>query len=210
MLNVNIEPKGKRKDLRAILKGLILVLLGFLAVLVPIAPAAAANHDTELRFLVGTGLLCSLAPNACPDVSRAANGDTVSLAGKGTISTGENDNDGAGKATGHGTFVHKNAEGGVIAHGTWKATNLLSFTPYGSGSVQGLSPNFQGGLATISITIRPDDAPQGTVLHGVLAIDCALGNPPATAKEGVTVTVPNLITFNTKVSGFTLFIANDE
>jgi hypothetical protein len=140
----------------------------------------------------------------------AANGDTVSIAGQGTISTGENDNHGAGSATGHGTFVHKNSEGGVIAHGTWKATSLLSFTLYGSGSVQGLPANFQGGLATISITIRPADAPKGTVLHGVLAIDCVLGNPPATAKEGVTVTVPNIITFNTKVSGFTLFIADDE
>ncbi len=197
--------------MRTMLKGLFLVLVGFLALLVPIAPAAADQHnDTELRFLVGTGLLCSLAPNACPDVSRAANGDTISLAGKGTISTGENENDGAGSATGHGTFVHKNAEGGVIAHGTWRARRLLSFTPYGSGSVQGLSPDFQGGLASISISIRPDGAPRGTVLHGILAVDCALGNPPSTAKEGVTLTVPNLITFNVKVSGFTLFIADDD
>jgi len=197
--------------LRTLLKGLLLVLVGFLAVLVPIAPATAANHnDTELRFLVGAGLLCNLAPNACPDVSRAANGDTIQLTGQGTISTGENDNHDAGSATGHGTFVHMNAAGGVIAHGTWKAKSLLSFTAYGSGSVQGLPPNFQGGLATISITIRPDDAHRGTVLHGILAIDCVLGHPPSTAKEGVTLTVPNLITFNTKVSGFTLFIADED
>jgi hypothetical protein len=103
-----------------------------------------------------------------------------------------------------------NVEGGVIAHGTWKAKSLLSFTSYGSGSAQGLPANFQGGLATISITIRPDDAPRGTVLHGILVVDCTLGNPPTTAKEGVTLTVPNLITFNTKVSGFTLFIADNN
>ena len=190
-----------------------MVLVGFLAVLVPISPAVASAHhnEMELRFLVGSGLLCSLAPKACPDVSRAANGDTIQLAGQGKISTGENDNDdGAGSATGHGTFVHKNAEGGVIAHGTWMAKSLVSFTPYGSGSVQGLPANFQGGLATISITIRPDDAPRGTVIHGILAIDCALGHPPTTAKEGVTLTVQNLITFNTKVSGFTLFIADEN
>jgi hypothetical protein len=143
-------------------------------------------------------------------VSSAADGDTIQLAGQGTISTGENDNEGAGSATGHGTFVHKNAEGVVQAHGTWKAKSLLSFTPYGSGSVQGLPANFQGGLASISITIRADGAPRGTVLHGTLVIDCVLGNPPATAKEGVTLTVPNLITFNTKVSGFTLFIADNN
>jgi hypothetical protein len=217
MLNLDVEPQKNRKDLRTLLKGLLLVLVGFLAILVPIAPAVAtANHgdtnhnDTELQFLVGSGLICSLASNACPDVSSAANGDTISLAGQGTISTGENENDGAGSATGHGTFVHRNAEGGIIAHGTWRATDLLSFTPYGNGSVQGLPANFQGGLATISVTIRPDGAAHHIVLHGILAIDCALGNPPASAKEGVTLTVPNLITFNTKVSGFTLFIADNE
>jgi len=82
--------------------------------------------------------------------------------------------------------------------------------PRSRGSVQGLPPNFQGGLATISITIRPDGAPRRTVLRGILAIDCALGNPPSNVKEGVTVTVPNLITFNTKVSGFTLFVADNN
>ena len=196
--------------MRTLSKGLLLAIVSFLAVLVPIAPAFAASHQNniELRFLVGTGLLCSLATNACPDVSSAANGDTTHLAGQGVISTSENNQEGAGRAKGEGTFVHMNAEGGVIAHGTWEATHLLSFTPYGSGSVQGLPANFQGGLATISINIRPDDAPQGTILHGVLAIDCALGHPPGTAKEGVTLTIRDLITFNTKVSGFTLFIAD--
>ncbi len=193
------------------MKGLVLVVVGFLAVLVPIAPATAANHnDTELRFLIGTGLLCKLATNACPDVSSADNGDTIQLTGKGTISTGDNDNDGTGSAKGHGTFVHMNMAGDVKAHGTWKAESLLSFTPYGSGSVQGFPSKFQGGLATISITIRPDDAPRGTILHGTLTIDCLLGNPPQTAKEGTTLTVPNLITFDTKVSGFTVFIAHGD
>ncbi len=202
--------KKIRKDLRTILKGLLLVLVGFLAVLIPIAPAVAQQNEMELRFLVGSGLLCSLAPNACPDVSSAANGDTIQLAGQGTISTGEGNNDGAGSASGQGTFIHKNAQGGVIATGTWEANSLLSFTPYGSGSVQGLPANFQGGLATISVTIIPNDAPEGTVFHGTLTVDCGLGNPPPTAKEGVTLTVPNLISFNTIVSGFTVFIADDE
>ncbi|HEV2118676.1 MAG TPA: hypothetical protein VGS11_01005 [Candidatus Bathyarchaeia archaeon] len=197
--------------MRTILKGLLLVLVGFLAVLVPIAPAVAAgkHNEMELRFLVGTGQICSLAPDACPDVSKAANGDTISLAGQGTISTGD-DEGGAGDATGHGTFIHMKADGSVLAQGTWKATRLLSFTPYGSGSVQGLPANFQGGLAKIGITLRANLGDRTTVLHGILAVDCVLGHPPSTDKEGVTLTVPNLITFDTKVSGFTLFIADNN
>jgi hypothetical protein len=196
--------------LRTLLKGLLLVLVGFLAVLVPIGPAVAATHQSEmqLQFLVGTGLVCSLAANGCPDISRAANGDTVSLAGQGTISTGDDENGGAGDATGHGTFVHMKPDGTVFAQGTWRATALVSFTSYGSGSVQGLPANFLGGLATISITIRPDGSHHA--LHGILAIECELGHPPSTAVEGVTLTVPNLITFNTKVSGITLFIADSD
>ena len=185
------------------------MLVVSLALLVPIAPVAAHHDETELRFLVGSGLLCNLAPNACPDVSKAANGDTVQLAGRGTISIDEQDG-GSRSATGHGTFVHMKASGEIFAQGTWTARKLLSFSPYGSGSVQGLPANFQGGLGVISINIVPVGAPEGTVLHGVLAIDCTLGNPPQSAHEGVTLTVPNLITFDQKISGFTLFIAVED
>jgi hypothetical protein len=197
--------------LRTLFKGILVVLVGFLVVLVPIGPAMAASHreaEMQLQFLVGAGQICSLAAKACPDVSSAANGDTVSLAGQGTISTGGDENSGRGDATGQGTFVHMKSDGSVFAHGTWKATGLVSFTAYGSGSVQGLPANFQGGLATISITLRADDTSH--VLHGTLAVECVLGHPPTTAVEGTTLTVPNLITFNTKVSGFTLFIAGSN
>ena len=195
--------------MRSLSKILPLVLVVTLALLIPIAPVAAHHDETELRFLVGSGLLCNLAANACPDVSRAANGDTIQLTGQGTISL-DDSNDGSGSATGHGTFVHILASGETFAHGSWTARKLLSFTPYGSGSVQGLPANFQGGLAVLSINIRPAGAPGGTVLHGTLAIDCVLGNPPQTAHEGVTLTVPNLVTFDQKISGFTLFIADQD
>jgi len=51
-------------------------------------PTASADSSNEtFGFLAGSGFLCGLAPTACPDVSRADNGDTIQIAGSGALTT---------------------------------------------------------------------------------------------------------------------------
>src|SRR5207247_11054513 len=76
-------------------------------------------------------------------------GDHVRVVGSGTFNTA------AGNATGGGTFVHTNASDMIVGFGTWTATSLVSFTPYGCG-VRGGPPvpaNFGGGLATVTVHV---------------------------------------------------------
>ena len=176
--------------------GIILLSLAF-------ANVAHADKIEQVprQFLVGAGLLCSLGPTACPDVSRASNGDTVSLAGTGTFTPGDDD------AEGSGTFTHTNAAGAVLAHGTWNAEELVSFVSFGSGSAQGLPSNFEGGVAVLKVELHPSS---GGEVKAVLLISCALGTPPAGTFEGVTLHVKGFLNFNTPVSGFTLFIQVPE
>src|SRR5438067_7571053 len=115
-----------------------LLLTGFL----PATVFADSGHKTY-QYLLGVDPLCSLAPNACPDVSSAPNGDMVAVAGMGTFDTRSM------TASGGGTFVHKMADGTIRASGTWQATKLIAFDSFGSGSAQGFASNFAGGLALI-------------------------------------------------------------
>jgi len=145
-------------------------------------------------------LLCSLDPTACPDVSRASNGDTISFAGTGSFTPSDDD------AEGRGTFTHTTAAGKVLAHGTWKAEELVSFVSFGSGSAQGLPSNFEGGIAVLKVELRTSS---GVEVRAVLLISCELGTPPAGTAEGITLNV-GFINFNKPVSGFTVFIQEAE
>jgi hypothetical protein len=145
-------------------------------------------------------VLCTLGPGSCPDISRASNGDTVAITGKGSFTPGDDD------AEGRGTFIHANAAGKVLAHGTWKAEELVSFKSFGSGSAQGLPANFEGGIAVLKVELRTSS---GVEVRAVLLISCELGNPPAGTFEGITLNA-GFINFNTPVSGATLFIQVGE
>ncbi len=179
-------------------KGILLLLSALLLTgFLPATVFADSGHKTY-QYLLGVDPLCSLAPDACPDVSSAPNGDTVAVAGMGTFDTRSM------TATGSGTFVHTMADGTTRASGTWQATKLLAFHSFGSGSDQGLPSNFEGGLALIQVTLKVHDTP---VFNAVLKVGCELGNPPGGWHEGIELTVLGAgINFNEKVSGFTLFI----
>ena len=167
------------------------------AVLAPSA-AAAADSDT-FKFLAGAGLLCGLpVPNPCPDVAQAANGDTVSISGAGMLSIH------AKSASGGGTFTHTFSGGQV--HGTWVATDLLSFVDYGSGT-GAFGPPLHAGNALIRVNLLVG----GAVVHtGILEVTCRLpgaGGPSEMAKEeGVRLNVQGGVNFNERVSGLTVFI----
>jgi hypothetical protein len=191
-----VRPEVRMRKMKTT-KGVLLLLSALLLTVLPSTVFADSGHKTY-QYLVGAGPLCSLAPNACPDVASAPNGDMVSVTGMGTFDIRSM------TATGSGTFVHKMADGTVRASGTWVATKLLAFHSFGSGSVQGLPSNFQGGLALIQVTLKVHDTP---VFNAVLKVGCELGNPPDGWHEGIELTVQGAgINFNEKVSGFTLFI----
>lgn len=156
-----------------------------------IAARADSGSQTFL-YLAGTGRdLCQLAPNACPDVARADNGDTVDIAGSGMLNIHDK------TVTGGGSFVHRAPNGTVRATGFWTATDLLSFNSYGT--QPNLPQNLFGGLARIRVHLSAG-------FDAILEIDCEIGKAPDGHSEGVRLVVDNGLNFNQKVSGFTVFV----
>src|SRR2546428_13630537 len=164
-------------------------------------PTASADSSNEtFGFLVGTGFLCGLDPSACPDVSRADNGDTIQIEGSGSLTTNPK------TASGGGTFVHKRSST-TVASGTWTATDLLSFQDYGPSPV--LPPEFHAGTALFAVLlVVTGGPPAGLQAAGVLRVTCELPGAlvPGTKTEGVRLVVKDLFNFNKEVSGFTVFI----
>ena len=182
-------------------KALFIATLAILATAIPIAAARSASGSgstpQSFTYVLGQGILCSLEEKACPDITMAPNGDMVALNGTGTLNTHPK------SVTGGGAFVHMDASGHELVHGTWEAKDLLSFVSYGDATPQGLPANLFGGKAVIHVTLLVG----GTVVHeGILTIYCSLGHPPHGAHEGVRLVVQDVINFNKQVSGDTVFV----
>ena len=161
------------------------------------ADSGSASYD----YLIGSGFLCDLNPDFCPDITMADNGDTIEVAGSGTLSIHP------ASVTGDGTFTHKAAGGGVLAGGTWTATELQSFNDYGT--APGFPPNFHSGRALIRVHLVVTSGPlTGAEADAVLTVNCELagGKVPEGHHEGIRLAIQNLINFNKQVSGNTLFI----
>jgi hypothetical protein len=147
-----------------------------------------------------------------PDVSSASGGATITISASGSFSIASQ------KASGSGTFVHKDASGKVVARGTFTVTRRLrSFDPFGCGVAghQKIPANFCGGFTVFAVHGVGHPASGGTVqFNAVLAVDCLLGHPPTggkkgirARKEGITFDIPGSIKFDKPVSGETLFVA---
>ncbi|HEX9341014.1 MAG TPA: hypothetical protein VF992_07600 [Thermoplasmata archaeon] len=188
---------GSSPNVRRALVGVSVVLAAFV-IAAGLSGVASAGRPSGVRaFLVGSGFLCG-EEGACPDVSRADNGDTVEIAGDGTF------NPATRNATGSGTFVHHLADGTVFAHGTWDVVGLISFKSFGTVDFDGTT--IEGGLALLRVAIHPSEFP-GVTFSGVLTVDCLVGSAPAGADEGVRLNVQDTpFNFNTEVSGETLFL----
>ena len=167
--------------------------------------ASAGSETVDYRWFAGEGvvdfpaeggLLCDLGI-PCPDVATASNGDTIEIAGEGTLSVHPK------SATGSGTFTHNFAAGGSVS-GDWVATGeLLSFKSYGS--TGGLPASWEAGRAQIRVQLLVGGEPVGT---GILTVGCLLGGPkePGGAFEGVRLSVKGGPNFNKPDEGATLFI----
>lgn len=167
-------------------------------ILLPVSSISAHQVPVVYKYLIGVDPLCGLDPAACPDVSRAANGDTLEVTGEGSLSWHPK------SISGEGTLVHKNADGDVIGKGVWKAIQLLSLQEYGCGG-GGFPDEFCGGKALIRVSIKPEGADK--LYTGILQVDCLVGDHvPGGAVEGVRLNVMGGPNFNEEVSGFTILI----
>jgi hypothetical protein len=191
------------------MKRLLLVLACLLAtaLVFAAAPVAASGEkksqgENEFQFHIGDAFIARLGL-PLGDVSRASNGDTILVIGTGAFEVGD------GEVHGRGTFEHRTADGTLFASGTWRAKELVSFTNFGPQA--GAPPDFRGGRAVIVVRViaHPASNPEATIkLDATFTVDCALGNVPAGIDEGITVNA-GFINFDQKVSGFTLFVADD-
>ena len=166
-----------------------------------VAVGALAAHETgTFDYHVGDALIQCLGFPA-GNKAMAENGDVVTVIGTGTFDVA------AKSATGGGTFVHKTSGGTVVGSGTWAATGLVDYQSYGNAVPQGLPANFFGGRVTLTAVITPSANPS-VHLPAILQIECALGNFPPSAVEGVRLNVQDVINFNKTVpeSGANLYI----
>jgi hypothetical protein len=163
-------------------------------------PAAGKKQSTSYRFLVGSGVVCGLpVPSPCPAIAKAPRGDTIEVAGQGTLSVHPK------SVTGGGTFTHKGAAGNVIASGAWTATKLLSFKSYGTSSLVALPPGATAGKALIRVRL----AAGPMTFKGTLWVFCEFPDVPIPAgfHEGIRLSIAGTgLNFNKQVSGLTLFI----
>ncbi len=178
---------------------LLLIALASVSATSATRNVSAAKSTMTFSYLLGTGPFCELEETACPDIAMAPNGDTISIAGSGTLSVFPK------SVTGGGTFTHKHADGSVAANGTWTATQLVEFLSYGDATPQGLPASFFGGKATIMVNIFVGS----TLVHtAILTVHCLLGNPPMGAHEGIRLNVQDAVNYNQEVSGDTLFLTS--
>ena len=179
----------------------LLSLMAALALTVSVFGPASVSADSgsaSYVYLIGTG---GPNPPKGPDVAMADNGDTVAVAGSGTLSIHP------ASVSGSGTFTHMDSGGGVLAAGTWTATRLESFNDYGT--APGFPPTFHAGEALILVHLVVTSGPfTGAEADAVLTVTCALegATVPGGKDEGIRLAIQNLINFNKHVSGQTVFI----
>jgi hypothetical protein len=135
-----------------------------------------------------------------PQMSQAANGDMVSITGDGLFSIHPK------TVSANGAFTRSDSQGNVLASGTWVATQLLSFQPYGCGVIFGtpIPPNLCGGKLMLQIVLT--DSNSGEQFAGVLWVLCLIGNPPPSAEEGARLDIVGIDNFNRIMSGGNVYI----
>ena len=131
-----------------------------------------------------------------PQIAQAANGDIVSITGSGVFSVNPN------TVSATGTFTSQSS-----GSGTWVATQLLDFQPYGCGIIFGtpIPPNLCGGKLMLRIVLT--DLTSGQQFDGVLWVFCVIGpNPPNSAHEGALLDIVGVNNFNKIVSGDNVYV----
>ena len=193
---------------------LILLSLSLvLGVLIATAGATSANDDNgdragdivrwDLSQIVDKVIL----PGGS-DVS-AADGETITLTGSGHVEPGERD------AFGGGTFVHKNADGTIVAQGVYHVTAFRSFealeggTLAGTGLTDGIADIETASSGILKVGVKLVTAGGSPQVDGELTVFCHLPGTIRDIPEGIALEVAGL-DFDRQVSGVTIFHILDE
>ena len=126
-----------------------------------------------------------------PQVAQAANDEQVSIMGSGVFSVNPK------STTATGTYATT-----ASGSGTWVATQLLSFVPYGC--LPAPHANFCGGQLMLQVLLT--DSTSGQQFQGVLWVFCLIGNPPTSAQEGARLDIIGKNNFNRIVSGLNFYV----
>ncbi len=194
---------------RIVIAVLLATVAGFAVVTTVFFTDDASAHNTGVAYEYHVGDTdffgpdCQTSSPACPAVAEASNGDTIEIAGTGMFSV-------SGEANGGGTFTHNFSGGGSVS-GTWVATELVSFKPYGPNAARKLPSRlpkeWRSGEAQIRVNLfLLDGSSAGTA---TLSIGCLLGPPrsyPRGAFEGTRLNIDGGLNFDMDEEGITLFI----
>lgn len=184
------------RTLKILLVGVTASALSTGGVALAATHGTGSEHTNSYQWLIGSG---GTSHPLGPDITRdTANGHILEVVGQGTFVTGDPDS-----VTGGGTFVVTDAAAHVLAHGTWTATELDSFTSFGNGS--GLPEDLEGGFARLDIKIHP--AGTSRTFAGSAQIHCEINNPGS--GEGV-LAFAGGDAFTMPLFGETLFINQDS
>ncbi len=133
----------------------------------------------------------------------APNGETIQLIGSGLMSLHPK------SVSGGGTYTRMDPNGNVVGSGTWTATRLKSFKPFGDSALGVFLPGTSTGRMHLRVTLHPES---GGNIEGNMTIDCQLPDvvTPPSIIEGVRLGLTGGPNFN-KVqqdpfTGGTLFI----
>ena len=134
-----------------------------------------------------------------PQIAQAANGDKVSVTGSGMFSVHPK------TVSAKGTFTSQEA-----GSGTWVATQLLDFQPYGCGVIFGtpIPANLCGGKLILRILLT--DSTSGQQFDGVLWVFCLIGDPPPSSDEGAELDIIGVNHFNKVVSGGNVYVKTSQ
>jgi hypothetical protein len=173
----------------------ILVAAGIFAAM----PAAHAAQSTDRFLLIAEEENIGTAPNGDHIAVTVDEGSWFQASPKALSVTGES--------------THLDSDGNVLAHGTWTATSLMSFSFYGCRFIPALgvdtgSDDFCGGAVKMAIVIHVGTAE----FPAMLTVFCIIG-PQAPSShngsmggEGVTMNVPGIINFNHTGGGDNTYI----
>jgi hypothetical protein len=167
---------------------LLFLVAGALAIAWPAASSATEPNNASDTY----GFFMDV-----PNVSQDARGDTLGVTGDGTFSVHPK------SASVTGAYTFTGADGTTFS-GTWTATGLVDFQPYGCGQVFGnpLPPNFCGGRVVFDVTATTPFGPQS----GQLTVFCVIGSPPPSAEEGITAVIPSVGDFSRQIHGMNHYV----
>ncbi len=124
-----------------------------------------------------------------PNKAMDSSGNTIRVTGSGNFDPA------AATVVASGSFTEFDASGAVVARGTWRATQFVSFVAFG-----GPHPGIFGGVLQLTVTLSPKGGPPQTDVP--MSITCVVFAPPGN-EEGTTVG-----DFTEKSGGTTLFHLN--